>query len=95
MLATVLREAIKELLFGSCDGDIGENVLVADRRHREALIGAKRGLEGFVAGVDSRSPAELLALDLREGLDSLGKITGDTGADSILEEIFSRFCIGK
>jgi tRNA modification GTPase len=38
---------------------------------------------------------EFLALDIREALDHLGTITGETTREDILEEIFSTFCIGK
>jgi tRNA modification GTPase len=41
------------------------------------------------------APYECLAMDLREGLNSLGLITGETTPDEILDHIFSRFCIGK
>ena len=34
-------------------------------------------------------------MELRESLDALGQITGETTPDEILEQIFSRFCIGK
>jgi tRNA modification GTPase len=36
-----------------------------------------------------------LSLELREALAALGQITGETTPDAILEQIFSRFCIGK
>ncbi len=40
-------------------------------------------------------PIDLAAIDLREALDALGEITGDTVQESILDEIFRHFCIGK
>jgi tRNA modification GTPase len=40
-------------------------------------------------------PEELLALDLREALDVLGHITGETTPDDILDLVFGQFCIGK
>jgi tRNA modification GTPase len=38
---------------------------------------------------------EFLALELREALDSLGEITGETTPGEILDKIFTRFCVGK
>ena len=68
---------------------------VADRRHREALLSCDAALERFrVAAVSDPSP-EFLALDLREALQALGEITGETTPDAVLEQIFSRFCVGK
>jgi tRNA modification GTPase len=40
-------------------------------------------------------PAELLALELREGLEQLGQMVGAVYTDDLLDRIFSRFCIGK
>jgi tRNA modification GTPase len=43
---------------------------------------------------EEESPA-LIAIELQEELDALGEITGETTSHEILDEIFSRFCIGK
>ena len=55
---------------------------------QDLLIKAKKSLKNKLSG-------EFIALDLKLGLDCLGKITGETVDDSILEKIFSEFCIGK
>jgi len=83
---------------GGCfaaSGEAVESSQVADRRHREALLSCDAALERFrVAAVSDPSP-EFLALDLREALQALGEITGETTPDAVLEQIFSRFCVGK
>jgi tRNA modification GTPase len=76
-------------------GDISESTLVSDRRHREALLRANAALARFGVAVDNGQEAEFLALDLKEALQALGEITGETTPDEILDHIFSRFCIGK
>ena len=48
-------------------------------------------LESFAAGM----PLEIVSLDLRDALNSLGEVTGETTTDDILDQIFTRFCIGK
>ncbi|MBO4633121.1 MAG: tRNA uridine-5-carboxymethylaminomethyl(34) synthesis GTPase MnmE [Lentisphaeria bacterium] len=63
-------------------------------RHAELLQNALTMLERCIGEVRQES-WELAAFSLREALYSLGTITGETAAPDILEEIFSRFCIGK
>ena len=57
----------------------------------KALTASRDVVEGFKRG----RPAELVAVDLKEALDALGEIIGMTTTDEILDQIFSRFCIGK
>jgi tRNA modification GTPase len=90
-----LREKIRQQVGGSGSGEMGESVLVSDRRHREALVQCRKALVGFLDGVGGGHEPEFLALDLRDALAALGQITGETTPDQVLEIIFSRFCIGK
>ena len=73
----------------------GEGLVVTEKRHKDALLRAITSLNAFFEGVHLSAPYECLAMDLREGLNSLGLITGETTPDEILDHIFSRFCIGK
>ncbi len=72
-----------------------EGLVINERRHRDAL---NRGLEAVArlqGSAGAGAPLECLAMELREVLSALGEITGETTPDEILEQIFSRFCIGK
>jgi tRNA modification GTPase len=90
-----LREAIVEHL-GSDDAlAAGEGVVISERRHRDALVQSIGALDSFVMSANNSAPLECLAMDLRGALDALGQITGETTPDEILDQIFSRFCIGK
>ena len=90
-----LQEAIARHFGMNGSPDTRESVMVSDRRHRESLLRTRQALERFLAGLDDGLSPELLALELREALEALGEITGETTPDEILEKIFSRFCIGK
>ena len=76
-------------------GETSESTLVSDRRHREALLKAQDAIQRFMAGVIESLPPEFLALELREALHAIGEITGETTPDEVLEQIFSKFCVGK
>jgi len=90
-----LQAAMVDRLGGHSAGDVGEDVVIMERRHREALIKALDALGRAEEAVANGAPLECLALEIREGLAALGQITGETTPDEILDQIFSRFCIGK
>jgi tRNA modification GTPase len=101
-LSTHTGEGLAELtlritaLFSTATSREGqESVLLSDRRHRDALLRARRSLGHFCSEAHAATPLEFLAIDLREALQALGEITGETTPDEILDRIFSRFCIGK
>ena len=92
-----LRDCILKNIHGGSVtlADSSESVLVSDRRHREALVRCREALTRFLGDVELNREFEFLALELREALAALGEITGETTPDQVLEQIFSRFCIGK
>lgn len=92
---TDLREAIVERLSDGAVGGGEEGMVVVERRHRDALLQAVAALARLEAAVSAADPSECLAMELREALGALGQITGETTPDELLEQIFSRFCIGK
>jgi tRNA modification GTPase len=92
-------DTLKDTIYGTLTGDgvgpeIGE-VVVANARHKKALEGSLECLRGAAGGMERRIPLELVALELRSCLDSLGQIGGETTTEEILACIFNEFCIGK
>lgn len=73
----------------------GENILVTNARHIEALQAVEKSLLDVQAGMDQSLPGDLLALDIRRCLQFLGEITGEITTEDQLDYIFSKFCIGK
>lgn len=71
------------------------SVVVTNARHRDALSRAERNLKLALETLKSGKSSEFVALDLRGGLNALGEITGAVTTDDILNNIFSKFCIGK
>jgi tRNA modification GTPase len=64
-------------------------------RSSDSLIKAQAALDRALAIARSEVDQELLAIEVREALEELGKIAGAIYTDDILDRIFSRFCIGK
>ncbi len=76
--------------------DRQETPLVANARHIQLLESSREALRRASEGLAGRLAFELIAVDLRESLESLGAITGHTDlSEDILDSIFSRFCVGK
>ena len=91
---TELGEAIVRHLAEDSSLAGNEGVIITERRHRDALLNGIVALDRLFAATVSAAPRECLAINLREALGALGRITGETTPDEILEQIFSRFCIG-
>ena len=64
-------------------------------RHRDALFRAGKSLRYSLETLRSGRSGEFVAMDLRAGLNTLGEITGEITTDDILNNVFSKFCIGK
>ncbi|MBR8835394.1 MAG: tRNA uridine-5-carboxymethylaminomethyl(34) synthesis GTPase MnmE [Stigonema ocellatum SAG 48.90 = DSM 106950] len=66
-----------------------------NQRQAAALTHAKTSLEQVQATIDQQLPLDFWTIDLRGAIQALGEITGEEVTESVLERIFSRFCIGK
>jgi tRNA modification GTPase len=72
-----------------------ENTIVTNARHYEALQQVQLSLTEIKNGLDNNIPGDLLALDIRRCLHFISEITGDITNETVLDLIFSQFCIGK
>lgn len=76
--------------------NIDENdVMVTNIRHVDALYKTAEALERVLEGIDHSVTSDFLAMDIRQSLYHLGEITGVVSTDDLLDNIFSKFCIGK
>lgn len=72
-----------------------DDIMVTNIRHVEALQNTQTALEKVLYGIDNPVTSDFLAMDIRQALHHLGEITGTVTTDDLLENIFSKFCIGK
>ena len=70
-------------------------VVISNIRHLEALQNTQEALNRVLYGIDNPITSDFLALDIKQALHYLGEIVGVVTTDDLLENIFSKFCIGK
>ena len=72
-----------------------EDTIVTNLRHYEALISALHAIERVQYGMQSGLSGDFISQDLRECIHHLSDIIGEVSTDSVLQNIFKNFCIGK
>ncbi len=71
------------------------NTVISNSRHLNALNNALNSLIDVETGIENNLSSDLLSIDIRKCIDSIGEITGEVTNDDILGNIFANFCIGK
>ncbi len=71
------------------------DVLVTSLRHYQNLMQTHQSLDRVLNGMSEGVTGDFLAMDIRQALHYLGEITGAISTDDLLDNIFSKFCIGK
>jgi len=69
--------------------------IVPNMRQKEALETARKAVNRAIDSISQRVSPDLVSIDLREAMNALGEITGDSVTDEVLDHIFSHFCLGK
>jgi tRNA modification GTPase len=89
-------EELKSKIYHSAVKDQldGNETLVTNIRHLEALQKTEEALARVLNGIDTVT-SDFLSMDIKQALHYLGEITGTVTTDDLLENIFSKFCIGK
>lgn len=89
-----LEEAIKQLFF---QGEISFNdeIFAVNARQKDALLEAKNHLRLVLQSIEDDMPEDFYSIDLMSAYEMLGQVIGESVEDDLVEEIFSKFCMGK
>lgn len=89
-----LEETLKRMFF---HGEISFNdeVYITNVRHKTALLEAEESLKKVKMSIEDGMPEDFYSIDLMDAYESLGSITGETIGEDLVNEIFSKFCMGK
>ena len=86
---------LKELLYEKSFGERGEDAaFLIEERHFDALTRSNQSL-ALAINACGVQPLDLIGIDVKAAWDALGEITGETATETIIEEIFAKFCVGK
>jgi len=89
-----LEETLEHMFY---KGEISFNneVYITNVRHKAALQDAYASLEKVKESIENQMPEDFFTIDLMDAYESLGSITGETVGEDLVNEIFSKFCMGK
>ena len=89
-----IEDKIEELVYG---GQLAQkdSVMVSNVRHEELLRKAGQSISDAAVITETGEALDIIEIDIREAYDYLGEIIGETVSDEVLNEVFSRFCLGK
>ena len=89
-----LEETVKGMfLAGSIS--FNDQVYITNARQKNALISALESMKKVTESIGSGMPEDFYSIDLMDAYDILGSITGETAGEDLVNEIFSKFCMGK
>lgn len=90
----IFENQIKDMFF---NGQISFNdeVYITNMRHKEALMEALKSLKLVKCSIEDEMPEDFLSIDLMSAYASLGTIIGEEVGEDLVNEIFSKFCMGK
>ena len=89
-----LEETIKELFFHG-EVTFNDEVYITNIRHKTALQEALNSLHLVVQSIRDGMPEDFYSIDLMNAYEELGSIVGEAVEDDLVNEIFSKFCMGK
>lgn len=89
-----LEDKVKEMFFGG-ELSFNDEVYITNARHKAALEEADKSLDLVRNSIEMGMPEDFFSIDLMNAYENLGKILGESVGEDLVNEIFSKFCMGK
>ena len=90
----LFENTVKDMFFtGKINPD--QEVVITNMRHKEALLQTLESLKQVKKSIENHMPEDFYSIDLMSAYTSLGSIIGEEVSDDLVNEIFSKFCMGK
>ena len=89
----IYRELSK--MFNLNEINLNDDIIVTNIRHKDLIQKSIEHLNQALQVLKEKMPIDIIAINVKEILEELGKITGESVSEDIIKEIFSKFCLGK
>ncbi len=90
-----MEERIYQYILQEKVEENSQKLILTNIRHKAALEKTNGAIKNIFSTVEQRLPMDLMAVDIKEALDSLSEITGEISTEDVLDHIFHNFCVGK
>lgn len=100
-VSVLKKQGIEEIyaklidMFNIKEIELDNENIITNIRHKQLIDCAKQNAKEAIIALKSNMPIDIIAINVKEILENLGKITGETVSDDIIKEIFAKFCLGK
>lgn len=90
-----MENQIYDLVVKGTVEDTSQKLVITNIRHKTALEKTKDAIKNIFETINIGLPMDLIAVDLKEALDSLSEVTGEISTEDLLDHVFKNFCVGK
>lgn len=100
-ISALKKEGIEDLyekignMFNLNQINVDSDIMITNQRHKCQIEKAIKNLNSALESLEKNMPIDIVAISLKDVLSDLGEITGEEASEEIINEIFSRFCLGK
>jgi len=100
-ISTIKKEGIDKLyeemykIYKFDESVIDNETIVSNERHKNHIRKAMENVDISIGTINEGLPIDMISTNIKEVIEELGKITGDSVTEDIINEIFSKFCLGK
>ena len=100
-ISTKTREGIEDLyeeiskIYKLNEIATNDEIIISNNRHKKIIKNAIKNVEEAKQTILVKMPTDIISSNLKEILEELGKITGESVTEDVIKEIFSKFCLGK
>ena len=90
----ILEKKLKEMFING-KVSFNDQIYISNARQKSALADAAKSMEKVVESIEAGLPEDFYSIDLMDAYEALGNVTGESVGEDLVNEIFSKFCMGK